>query len=64
MLEILFDDVSRVNRSRLSIRTSRATSAIRGSGLEVGACHDELCDPLATDTAETGCDVGDCGSTH
>ena len=23
--------------------------AFGGSGVEVGACHDELCDPLATD---------------
>ena len=43
---------------------TRATSAIRGSRVEVGACHDELCDPLAMDTTETGCNVGDCGPAH
>ena len=41
-----------------------ATSAIRGSRVEVGACHDGLCDPLATDTVETGYGVGDCGLAH
>ena len=29
-----------------------ATLAIRGSGVEVGARHDGLCDPLSTDTTE------------
>ena len=41
-----------------------ATSTIRGSGVEVGARHDGLCDPLATDTTETRCGVGDCGPAH
>ena len=44
----LFDNVSRVSKSRL-----RDTSSIRGNILEVGARHDGLCYPLATDTAET-----------
>ena len=43
---------------------NRATSAIRGSGVEVGACHDGLCDPLATDTVETVCGVGDYRPAH
>ena len=43
---------------------SRATSAGRGGGVKVGACHDGLCDPLAMDTAETGCGVGDYGPAH
>ena len=29
-----------------------ATSAIGGGGVEVGARHDGICDPLAMDTAE------------
>ena len=43
---------------------SSATSAIRGSGVEVRACHDGLCDPLAKDTVETRCGVGDYGPVH
>ena len=31
---------------------NRATSAITGSEVEVGARHDGHCDPLATDTTE------------
>ena len=30
----------------------------------MGACHDGLCDPLAMDTIETRCGVGDIGSAH
>ena len=29
--------------------------------MEVGACHDGFCDPLATDTVETSCGMGDNG---
>ena len=29
--------------------------------MEVGAHHDGFCDPLATDTARTRCDMGDNG---
>ena len=32
--------------------------------MEVGARHDGFCDPLATDTAETCCDMGNSGPTH
>ena len=32
--------------------------------MEVGACHDGLCDPLTTNTVETGCGVGDCEPAH
>ena len=32
--------------------------------MEVGASHDGFCDPLAMDTAETCCDMGDSGPTH
>ena len=48
MLGILFDDVSRVNRLRLS----RATPVIGGSGVDVGAYHDGFCYSLATDIVE------------
>ena len=29
--------------------------------MEVGARHDGFCDPLATDTVETSCGMGDSG---
>ena len=32
--------------------------------MEVGACHDGLCDPLAMDTAEAGRGMGDSGPAH
>ena len=32
--------------------------------MEVGACHDGFCDPLSTDTARTGCGMGDSGLAH
>ena len=32
--------------------------------MEVGAPHDGFCDPLATDTAKTGCGMGDSGLAH
>ena len=32
--------------------------------MEVGACHDGFCDPLAIDTAGTGCGMGDSGLAH
>ena len=44
----LFDGVSHAIMSRLS----RATPAIRDSGVKVGAHHDGLCDSLAMDVAE------------
>ena len=45
-------------------KASRATLAIKGSGVEVGACHDGLCDLLAMDTAEIVCGMGYSGSAH
>ena len=33
----------------LTLEASGATPGIGGSGVEVGARHDGLCDPLATD---------------
>ena len=30
----------------------------------VGARHDGFCDPLAKDTARTGCGMGDSGPAH
>ena len=30
----------------------------------MGARHDGFCDPLATDTAGTGCGMGDSGPVH
>ena len=32
--------------------------------MEVGTRHDGFCDPLATDTAETWCGMGDSGPAH
>ena len=32
--------------------------------MEVGARHDGFCDPLSTDTAGTGCGMGDSGLAH
>ena len=32
--------------------------------MEVGACHDGLCDPLATDTAKARRGIGDSGPAH
>ena len=32
--------------------------------MEVGACHDGFCDPLATDTARTLYGMGDSGPAH
>ena len=32
--------------------------------MEVGARYDGFCDPLATDTARTGCGMGDSGPGH
>ena len=32
--------------------------------MEVGARHDGFCDPLSTDTARTGCGMGDSGLAH
>ena len=32
--------------------------------MEVGARHDGFSDPLATDTARTGCGIGDSGPAH
>ena len=32
--------------------------------MEVGACHDGFCDPLATDIVDTCYGMGDSGPTH
>ena len=32
--------------------------------MEVGARHDGFCDPLATNTVETRCGMGDSGPAH
>ena len=32
--------------------------------MEVGACHNGFCDPLAMNTARTWCGMGDSGPTH
>ena len=41
-----------------------ATPAIRSRRVEVGAYHDEFCDPPAMDTAEAGYGMSDSGPTH
>ena len=43
MLGILFDGVSHVSNKGRAPEAYWATPAIRGSGVEVGACHDGLC---------------------
>ena len=45
-----------------TLEASGATPGFGGSGVEVGACNDGLCDPLAIDIVGRG--VGYCGPTH
>ena len=42
-------DFVRVSRSRLNTRGQRVIPGFGGSGMEVGARHDGLCDPLSID---------------
>ena len=45
--------VSQVSASKSRApQASRATPALGGSRVEVGACHDGFCDPFSTDTVE------------
>ena len=48
----------------LAPEASEATPAIGGSRVEVGTCHDGLCDSLSTDGTEARCSMGDSGLTH
>ena len=43
---------------------NRATPAIRGNKVEMGTCHDGLCDSLSTDGMEAQCSMGDNEPTH
>ena len=45
----------------LTSEANMPTPAIGGSIVEVGAHHDGFYDPLATDTVEAQCGVGDSG---
>ena len=40
------------------------TTAVGGSGVEVGACHDGFCDSLVTNLTRALCGVGGRGPTH
>ena len=48
----------------LAPKANEATRAIGGSRVEVGTCHDGLCDSLAKDGIEARCSMGDSGPTH
>ena len=48
-----FSMVSHVSTSKSrALEASRTTPALGGNRVEVGACHDGFCDPLATDIVE------------
>ena len=40
------------------------TLTIGGTRVEVGTCHDGLCDSLSTNGTEARCSMGDSGPTH